>query len=75
MTFKSPPKPRGRPARLIEDEGEDSVFEATRSSGVGQYGNREFGICYLMFKRLIVKLTAVFVRLQLLVDILRYFSA
>ncbi|XP_060568181.1 centrosomal protein of 192 kDa-like isoform X2 [Ruditapes philippinarum] len=39
MTFKSPPKPKGRPARLIEEQEEDSVFESMRSSGVGQHGS------------------------------------
>ncbi|XP_053402304.1 uncharacterized protein LOC123548511 isoform X2 [Mercenaria mercenaria] len=39
MNVKSPPKPKSRPARLIEED-EESVFESTRSSGVGQYGNQ-----------------------------------
>lgn len=40
MSVLSPPKRSGPPARLIEEEEEESVFESTRSSGVGQYGNR-----------------------------------
>jgi hypothetical protein len=47
MTFKSPPKPKGRPARLIEEQEEDSVFESMRSSGVGQHGSRKF-FCYVL---------------------------
>lgn len=46
MNVVSPPKPHRPPARLIEEEDED-VFESTRSSGVGQYGSREWNIYFL----------------------------
>lgn len=46
MKIASPPSCKNPPGRLVE---EDSVFESTRTSGVGEYGNGEALITVLVF--------------------------